>query len=287
MNQIIQADNFEQLKAIPDNIIDLIYIDPPYNSGHKQTRNKIKTELSENGNIGFGGDKYERIIEGKYGSFDDSFEDYIGFMVPRLKEAYRILKFTGSMYLHVDYREVHYLKIEMDKIFGRENFLGELIWSFDYGAISRKKWTMKHNNILYYVKDKNNYTFNFDKIPRIPYKAPGLAGPVKAARGKIVKSVWEETIVPTNGKEKQGYATQKPLRILNRIVEVSSNPGDLCLDFFAGSGSFGQACLNNKRSFIMIDSNLEAINVMKKRFNNYSNISYIDNCIYGQEKTTL
>ena len=265
MNEIILGDNLSILKTIPNESINLCYTDPPFNSKKLQTRNKIKAIPSDDGNLGFAGDRYKRSIEGKYGSFDDSFEDYIGFMVPRLKEAYRVLKPTGSMYLHVDYREVHYLKIEMDKIFGRDNFLGELIWSFDFGAISRKKWTMKHNNILYYVKDKNNYTFNFDKIPRIPYKAPGLAGPIKAAKGKIVKSVWEETIVPTNSYEKQGYATQKPLRILNRIVEVSSNPGDLCLDFFAGSGSFGQACLNLGRDYILIDSNPEAIKIMQSR----------------------
>jgi site-specific DNA-methyltransferase (adenine-specific) len=265
MNKIIFGDNLGILKTIPDNSIDLIYTDPPFNTKTKQTRNKIKAVLSDNGLVGFSGDKYNRVIEGQYGSFEDTFDDFIGFLVPRLKEAHRILKSNGSMYLHLDYREVHYIKVEMDKIFGRENFLGELIWAFDYGAISRKKWTMKHNNILYYVKDKDNYTFNFDKIPRIPYKAPGLAGPVKAARGKIIKSVWQETIVCTNSKEKQNYSTQKPLRILNRIVEVSSNPGDICLDFFAGSGSFGQACLNNNREFIMIDSNPEAINIMKKR----------------------
>lgn len=265
MNKIYFGDNLEILKSLPDNCVDLIYTDPPFNTNIIQKRNKIKAVLSESGNIGFAGDKYDRLIDGQYGSFEDSFDNYIEFLHPRLQEAYRILKDSGSMYLHLDYREIHYAKIEMDKIFGRENFLGEIIWAWDYGAISRKKWTMKHNNILHYVKNKNNYTFNFDKIPRVPYKAPKLAGPEKAAKGKIVKSTWFESIVGTNSKEKQGYSTQKPLRILNRIVEVSSNPGDLCMDFFAGSGSFGEACKNHDRNYILIDNNPEAIEIMKRR----------------------
>jgi site-specific DNA-methyltransferase (adenine-specific) len=267
MNKIYFGDNLNIMKSIPSETVDLIWTDPPFNTNRVQKRNKIKTEISKDGNAGFGGEKYKRIIDGQYGFFEDSFDNYLDFLIPRLKEAYRILKPNGTMYLHLDYREIHYAKIEMDKIFGRNNFLGEIIWAFDFGAISRKKWTMKHNNILYYVKNKDNYTFNFDKIPRVPYLAPGLAGFDKAAIGKIVKSVWFETIVGTNSKEKCNYATQKPLRILNRIVEVSSNPGDLCMDFFAGSGSFGEACKNLGREFILIDSNPEAIGIMKKRLN--------------------
>ena len=265
MNKIILGDNLECLKLIPNNSIDLIYTDPPFNTNRIQKRSKIKAVLSEEGNVGFAGDKYKRNIEGQYGSFEDSFDDYVGFLKPRLEEAYRVLKSNGSMYLHLDCREIHYIKIEMDKIFGRDNFINEIVWSYDYGAKSKSRWSAKHDNILFYVKDKKNYTFNFDKIPRIPYKAPALVGPEKAARGKIVTDVWEETIVPTNSKEKQGYATQKPLRILNRIVEVSSNPRDLCMDFFAGSGSFGKACQNLERKCILIDSNPEAIRIMQKR----------------------
>jgi len=265
MSIVVLADNLSYLKNIPDDSISLIYIDPPYNTGKKQSRNKIKSILSEDGNVGFAGDKYERTVEGKYGSFDDSFEDYVGFLKPRLQEAHRILKSNGSMYLHINYREVHYVKIEMDKIFGRDNFINEIIWCHEFGAKSKSRWSAKHDNILFYAKNKNNYIFNFDKIPRVPYMAPKLVGAEKAARGKIVVDWWRETIVPTNSKEKQGYATQKPLRILNRIVEVSSNPGDLCMDFFAGSGSFGQSCLNLGRNCILIDNNPEAIRIMKRR----------------------
>lgn len=273
--QIYFGDNLSILKSIKDDSIDLIYADPPYNTGKVQKRNLIKSKKIADGLEGFGGVNYSREIYGTSGSFNDSFSDYVGFIRPRLEESYRILKDTGSLYLHLDYREVHYIKIVLDEIFGRDNFINEIIWSYDYGAKSKKKWSSKHDNILFYAKNKKKYTFNYDKIPRIPYKAPALVGPEKAARGKIVTSVWEETIVPTNSKEKQGYATQKPLRILNRIVEVSSNPGDLCMDFFAGSGSFGQACFNHDRDCILIDSNQEAVDIMKKRFNKYTGIRYI------------
>jgi len=273
--QIYCGDNLSILKTLDGDSIDLIYVDPPYNTGKIQKRNIIKSIKTPDGSKGFGGNNYDNEIIGHSGSFSDSFSDYVGWIRPRLEEAYRVLKQTGSMYLHLDYREVHYVKMVMDEIFGRDNFINEIIWSYDYGAKSKKRWSAKHDNILFYAKNKNKYTFNYDKIPRIPYKAPKLAGPEKAARGKIVTDCWEETIVPTNSKEKQGYATQKPLRILNRIVEVSSNPKDLCLDFFAGSGSFGEACFKNDRDCILIDSNQEAISVMKKRFNNYENMRYI------------
>lgn len=255
---ILQGDNLYLLKNIPDGYIDLIYLDPPYNTKRTQKRAKIKSIN------GFGSDA-EREVVGEYGSFNDSFDDYIGFMRPRLEQAYRILKPNGSIYVHLDYREVHYVKVLMDEIWGRDNFLGEIIWSFEFGAKSKKKWSMKHNNILYYAKDSNNYTFNFDKVPRIPYMAPDLVGPEKAAKGKTLCSVWWHTIVPTNSKEKQNYATQKPLGILRRIVDVSSNPGDLCLDFFAGSGSFGAACKELGRKCILMDSNPQAIEIMKRR----------------------
>ena len=253
---ILQGDNLELMKNIPDGYIDLCFVDPPYNSGHAQKRNKVKS-LGD-----FGG---EREVVGEYGSFEDSFDDYLGFMEPRLREAHRLLKPNGSMYVILDYREVHYVKVLMDTIFGRDNFLGELIWQFEWGAKSKTKWSMKHNNILYYVKDRKNYTFNFDKVPRIPYLAPELVGPEKAARGKTLSSVWWHTIVGTNSKEKQNYATQKPLGILRRIVDVSSNPGDLCLDFFAGSGSFGAACKELDRKCILMDSNPQAIEIMNRR----------------------
>ncbi len=265
--QVYFGDNLLLLKKIPDNSVDLIWTDPPFNTNKIQKRKKVKCTTTVS-NPAFS--DYNREYVGEYGSYNDKFDDYLGFLVLRLKECYRVLKENGSMYLHLNYREVHYAKVEMDKIFGRDNFINEIIWCHEFGAKSKTRWSAKHDNILYYVKDKNNYTFNYDKIPRIPYLAPKLVGPEKAARGKIVVDWWRETVVPTNSKEKQGYATQKPLRILNRIVEVSSNPGDLCMDFFAGSGSFGEACFENNRKCILMDNNLEAIEIMKKRFNKYN-----------------
>jgi len=263
---IYHQDNLEFLKTLPDNHINLIFTDPPFNSGKQMCRKVVKKTLDENGNIGFGGNKYKTEIVSTT-SYNDSFDNYIdGFLRPRMEQARRILKDDGSMYLLLDYREVHYAKVMMDEIFGRENFINELIWHWDYGAKSKTKWSCKHNNILFYAKDKNNYTFNYNNIPRIPYMAPGLAGPEKAARGKIITDCWFHTVVPTNGKQKTGYSTQKPLGILRPIVNVSSNPGDLCMDFFAGSGSFGVACKELGRDCILIDENPEAIKIMNKQF---------------------
>lgn len=262
--QIIHQDNLQYLKSLPDKHINLCYIDPPFNTKKVQKRTRYKMVQDDNGNLGFGGNKYTREFISST-EYNDTFDDFIGFLRPRIEEIYRALKDDGSIYVHIDYREVHYVKVMLDEIFGRDNFMSEIIWSYDYGAKSKKNWAAKHDNILYYAKDKSNYTFNYDKVPRIPYLAPDLVGPEKAAKGKAVTNVWQETIVPTNSKEKCGYSTQKPLRILRRIVDVSSNPGDLCIDFFAGSGSFGKACQELNRDCILVDTNLQAIDVMKKR----------------------
>ena len=270
MNKIIFADNLIYLRTIPDGYVDLIYSDPPFNTHKSQKRNKIKAEISENGLVGFGGNVYSRNIDGQYGSYDDNFDDYIGFLKPRLQEAYRILKPNGTMYLHLNWREVHYIKIEMDKIFGRNCFKSECIWHWDYGSKPRNNWAAKHDTILMYVKNEKHYTFNYDKVPRIKYLAPDLAGKEKAAKGKAITNVWWHTIVGTNSKEKQCYSTQKPLGILRRIVEVSSNPNDICLDFFAGSGSLGEACGELNRQFIMVDNNPQAFAIMKKRLAKYN-----------------
>jgi len=181
-----------------------------------------------------------------------------------------VLKSNGSLFFHIDWREAHYCKIWLDKIFGRDNFINEIIWVYDYGARSKKKWSTKHDTIFWYAKNPKQYTFNYDEIERIPYMAPGLVGPEKAKRGKTITDCWWHTIVPTNGKEKTGYPTQKPLGIIERIIKVHSNPGDLVLDFFAGSGTIGEVCCKLNRSFILIDNNPEAISIIKKRLNKYS-----------------
>jgi len=192
-----------------------------------------------------------------------------------LHEAYRVLKPQGSFYFHIDYREVHYCKVLLDNIFGRENFLNEIIWAYDFGGRAKNRWPAKHDNILFYVKDHHNYVFNREAIDRIPYLAPGLVGAEKARRGKLPTDTWWHTIVGTNSREKTGYPTQKPVAILERIIRASSNPGDMVLDFFAGSGTTGQACLNLNRQFILIDNNPQALAVMHMRFANIPDIIWI------------
>jgi site-specific DNA-methyltransferase (adenine-specific) len=265
-SRIFFADNLDVLRSLPSESVGLIYIDPPFNTGKTQRRTQLRTVRSESGDrVGFSGRRYASKIVGTK-RFDDAFDDYIAFLEPRLVEARRVLAADGSLYFHVDYREVHYCKILLDRIFGRESFLNEIIWAYDYGGRSKNKWPAKHDNILLYAKDPSSYVFNFDEIARIPYMAPGLVGPEKAARGKLPTDTWWHTIVPTHGPEKTGYPTQKPLGILRRIVQASSRPGDVVLDFFAGSGTTGVAARELGRRFILVDDNRQALAVQARRF---------------------
>ncbi|MCH7972230.1 MAG: site-specific DNA-methyltransferase [Chloroflexi bacterium] len=269
-NSIILADNLEYLSSVPDNSVILVYIDPPFNTGGQQSITRVKTVRDEDGDrTGFGGNRYRTERQGS-SSYFDAFDDYIGFLTPRIEEARRVLTRNGSLFLHVDQHESHYCKVLLDKVFGRKSFINEIIWSYDYGGRSRKKWPTKHDTIFWYAVDPDDYTFNADAIDRIPYMAPGLVGKEKAARGKVPTDVWWQTIVPTNSKERTGYPTQKPLAILERIVKVHSNPGDLVLDFFAGSGTTGVAAARNGRRFVLVDSNLEAVQVAAKRLTEYA-----------------
>ena len=245
--------------------MDLIYIDPPFNTGGQQSITRIKTVRDEDGDrTGFGGNRYRTERQGS-SSYVDAFDDYIGFLAPRIEEARRILTSSGSLFLHVDQRESHYCKVLLDQVFGRNSFINEIIWSYDYGGRSKKKWPSKHDTIFWYAIDPENYTFNVDAIDRIPYMAPGLVGKEKAARGKVPTDVWWQTIVPTNGRERTGYPTQKPLAILERIVKVHSNPGDLVLDFFSGSGTTAVAAARNDRRFVLVDANPEAVQIAATR----------------------
>ena len=264
------ADNIEFLSGISNDSVNLIYIDPPFNTGAKQSMTSLKTIRDEKGDrTGFGGNRY-RTERGESRSYLDTFDDYIGYLAPRLEEAHRILTADGSLFLHIDYRESHYCKIVLDQIFGRDSFMNEIIWSYDYGGRSKRKWPAKHDSIFWYAVDPKNYTFNFDQIDRIPYMAPSLVGKEKAARGKIPTDVWWQTIVPTNGKERTGYPTQKPLAILERIVKVHSNADEMVMDFFAGSGTTGVAAAKNERLFTLVDANPEAVQVAVKRLAKYS-----------------
>lgn len=263
-------DNLNFLKNSKSASINLIYIDPPFNTGKTQKRVQLKTVRREDGErIGFGNKRYASIKISSTG-YNDSFDDFLGFIEPRIREARRLLAANGSLFFHLDYREIHYCKVLMDEIFGRESFINEIIWSYDYGSRSKKKWSTKHDNILWYAKDPGNYVFNYDEIDRIPYMAPGLVGEEKAKRGKTPTDVWWNTIVSPNGREKTGYATQKPLSILNRIVKIHSNAGDKLCDFFAGSGSFGEAAYRLGRDCALVDNNPQALEVMRKRFKNFN-----------------
>lgn len=268
--ELYHGDNLNIIRSFPDASFDLIYIDPPFNTGRSQSRTRIRTERDDDGDrVGFQGRRYRTTVVGVSG-YADSFDDYLAFLIPRLEEAFRLLKPSGSFFLHLDYREVHYAKVALDQIFGRESFINEIIWAYDYGARATKKWSPKHDNILWYAKDPNNYCFNFDEMDRIPYMAPSLVGEEKAARGKTPTDTWWHTIVSPNGKEKTGYPTQKPLGILSRIVRIHSRPGDRLLDFFAGSGSFGEAAARYGRDVVLIDESDEALAVMRRRFTNYN-----------------
>ncbi len=267
---VIYADNLEGLAALPAESAALVYVDPPFNTGRIQSRTTIRTVRDEvdGDRTGFQGKRYRTIKLGSSG-YSDTFDDYLGFLEPRFREAWRVLKPNGSFFLHVDYREVHYCKVLLDHLFGRESFINEIIWAYDYGARSKSRWPAKHDNILWYAKDPQNYVFRYEEIDRIPYMAPGLVGPEKAARGKTPTDVWWHTIVSPNGKEKTGYATQKPLGIVERIVRVHTHPGDLVIDFFAGSGTLGDAAARLGRDFILIDNNPDAIRVMAERLSQY------------------
>jgi site-specific DNA-methyltransferase (adenine-specific) len=275
MSRIVFADNMPILRAMPDASIPLIYIDPPFNTGKTQRHTALKTVRSATGDRrGFQGERYETIMLGSR-AYPDIFDDYLAFLEPRLVEAYRVLAPHGTLYFHIDYREAHYCKVLLDTIFGRRCFLNEVIWAYDYGGRTKRKWAPKHDTILVYVKDPARYTFNADAIDRVPYMAPGLVGPEKAARGKVPTDTWWHTIVPTNSRERTGYPTQKPLGVLSRIVAASSNPGDPVLDFFAGSGTTGAACLALGRSFVLVDNNPQALDVMARRFAGVPGIEWV------------
>ncbi len=263
-NLVLKGDNLPLLKSMPDSSVQLIYIDPPFNTGRSQVRTNRKSRVSEIGRVGFQGKRYEQIVETVL-SYDDAFADYWSFLEPRLEEAWRLLKDSGTLYLHLDYRESHYAKVLLDALFGRECFLNEIIWAYDYGARSKSKWPAKHDNILVYVKNPDSYYFDSSGVDREPYMAPGLVTKEKAELGKLPTDVWWHTIVSPTGKEKTGYPTQKPEGILRRIITASSKPGDLVMDFFGGSGTTAAVAHQLGRSFVTMDQNPESIAVIKSR----------------------
>lgn len=292
---IIEGDNLAVAATLPSGSFTLVYLDPPFNTGRTQERQVVtarrasapQDEPPEPGSDdadasaavvsdpappvgetevrhGFHGHAYERV-RGMLRAYDDRFDDYGAFLMPRLEEAWRLLADDGTLYLHLDYREAHYAKVMLDAVFGRDCFLNELIWAYDYGAKSRSRWPTKHDTILVYVKNPREYVFNSDEVDREPYMAPGLVTAEKAARGKLPTDVWWHTIVPTTGREKTGYPTQKPEGILRRIVTASSRPGDRVLDLFAGSGTAGAVASALGRDAVLVDDNPEAVRIMRAR----------------------
>lgn len=262
---IVHGDNLAVTATLPDASVRLIYLDPPFNTGRTQRLQSISTRKSATGaRTGFKGHSYD-TVKGELSRYDDTFTDYWAFLEPRLAEAWRLLDDRGTLYLHLDYREAHYAKVALDALFGRECFLNELIWAYDYGAKATRRWPAKHDTILVYVKDPTRYHFDSAAVDREPYMAPGLVTPEKVARGKLPTDVWWHTIVSTNGAERTGYPTQKPHGILRRIVQASTEPGDLVLDFFAGSGTTGAAALELGRRALLVDESPDAVAVMRKR----------------------
>ncbi len=264
-SRIILGDNLEVLPTLADGAFQMIYIDPPFNTGTTQSRRTLRTDADVTGDrVGFGGRRYATRLLSKSSYFDE-FSDYMAFLEPRLVEGHRVLAPTGTLYFHIDYREAHYCKLLLDEVFGRDNFINEIIWAYDYGARAKKRWPAKHDTILVYAKDVARYHFDSAEVDREPYMAPGLVTPEKVALGKLPTDVWWHTIVPTNGREKTGYPTQKPEGVVRRMVVASTRPGDMCLDFFAGSGTLGAVAAKAGRGYVLIDANPEAVEVATRR----------------------
>jgi site-specific DNA-methyltransferase (adenine-specific) len=262
---ILLGDNLDVLPGFADETFQLAYLDPPFNTGKPQTRQTLEIRADENGDRnGFGGRRYATRLLSE-SSYRDSFDDYLGFLEPRLREVRRVLDPTGTLYFHIDYREAHYCKLLLDELFGRDAFLNEVVWAYDYGARTKRRWPAKHDTILVYVKDPAAYYFDSEAVDREPYMAPGLVGPEKAARGKLPTDVWWHTIVSPTGREKTGYPTQKPEGLLRRMVQASTRPGDWCLDPFAGSGTLGAVARDLERRYVLVDSSPDAIEVARKR----------------------
>ncbi len=271
MKRILLGDNADLLPTLPEKLARLIYIDPPFNTGKLQKRERMRVTTSEEheGRAGFRGRRYA-VEKLESASYRDDFDDFDSFLMPRIECALRCLTPDGSLFVHLDSREVHYIKVALDRLLGRAHFMNESIWAYDYGGRPKNRWPSKHDTILWYAMNPEDYVFNFDEMDRIPYMAPGLVTPEKAERGKTPTDVWWHTIVPTTGREKTGYPTQKPLGILNRVIKVHSRPGDTVLDFFAGSGTTGEAAALHGREFVLIDDNPHAVRIAATRLASFA-----------------
>jgi len=248
MNAVHHREAMSLLLDTPDDSVDLIYVDPPFGTGARQSLHGM--------------------------SYEDDEEDYEEWLFVHVSRMWHVLKQTGTLYLHLDWREICSARHACNYKFGKENFLGEIIWSYNYGGRGKHFFAAKHDNILAFAKKKGDHVFNYDDVDRIPYKAPEMqyVGRTKEeaekriARGQVPTDVWDLSIVGTNSKERTGYPTQKPLKLVERIVVASSPPGGTVLDVFAGSGTTGMAAHKHGRNFILSDTNPQAIAVMQERF---------------------
>jgi site-specific DNA-methyltransferase (adenine-specific) len=262
---LIHGDNLGVLPRLPADAFDMAYVDPPFNTGRARRHDSLRVVADADGErTGFGGRRYHSELLRSL-AYEDSFGDYLAFLAPRLHAVRHVLAEHGTLYFHIDYREAHYCKLLLDELFGRDCFLNEIVWAYDFGGRPRRRWPAKHDTILVYVKDPARYHFDDAEVEREPYMAPGLVGREKAARGKRPSDVWWHTIVPTSGRERTGYPTQKPEGIVRRMVAASSRPGGWCLDAFAGSGTLGAVARGLGRRFVLIDSNAEAIEIARAR----------------------
>ena len=271
-NIIYCGDNLEVLKKyIPDESVNLIYIDPPFNS-------------SRNYEVFWGEAQERRAFEDRFGDV----MNYLEWMRPRLHEIHRILKPNGSFYYHCDWHASHYVKVELDRIFGFNNFRNEVIWHFTgRRMISQNKFNSKHETIFYYAKSPETiiYEYPTDKYTREEYIKMkkqevhmedgrewiwGHAGKGKSHEykiyidevvdsGRAVDDVWDIPIINTSAKERLGYPTQKPLVLLKRIICASSQENDIVLDAFCGCGTTLEAAAIGKRKWIGIDFSLPLV----------------------------
>lgn len=275
-HRVHAGDNLAVLRSLPAGSVDLIYMDPPFNTGRTQRARRLRTVRADDGDrVGFGGRRYRSEVRSEL-AYGDRHDDYLAFLEPRLVEARRLLADHGSLYVHLDWREAARVRLLLDDLFGADTFLNEIIWAYDYGGRARDRWPSKHDTILFYAREPGRHHFDREAVERIPYMAPGLVGPEKAARGKLPTDTWWHTIVPTRGAERTGYPTQKPEGILRRIVAASCPADGLVLDPFAGSGTTGAACLELGRRFVLVDDNPEAIAVMRRRFADHGDIAWPD-----------
>ena len=262
---ILEGDCLNRMQAIQRGAVDLIYADPPYGT--------------------------EKVRKGKAGKFDDRFgglENYLAWMRPRLRAMWDVLSENGSLYLHVDPSVSHYLKIELDHIFGRKAFRNEIAWCYAGPSVSNRDFPRKHDTILRYAAGKE-WTFNADAA-RMPCKTLNLGGHGPTGkgitqemrekyllRGKLCEDWWEGIYpVQRTNSEGTGYPTQKPIKLLERIIGASSNAGDMVLDPFCGSGTTLVAAKRLGRKYIGIERNPDAIEIARKRLSDEDSLFDLD-----------